>query len=372
MGKNKLAKIKISGYNLNNLLNTCIKSNIELNNVYRTSPQEMEITLSDGNLKVFRQLDLSKYDIEILTPTIKQRIKHFVIYRIGLIVGIIASIILFFFMQNRLININIYGLNNIQREDIVEKINEYGIYKFSLMNFDCENVEKYLMDNFNFSFVSVIKKGNTLIINTKEGLPDVSDKYLPITSDYNMVIRNINVYSGTSNYKNGDIVFAGDIIVEPYEIINNEKIDITPCAEIEGEIYFCASYDFKFEEEICIRSGESQVISVEYYLGKYKLFGNNYDCKYDNFEIEVEEKMITSYFLPISIKKVIAYEKINKQITNTFDIDKITEQLKNEAYAKVPNGLQVESEDVKINSTNYGNIVTIYLKSSVYLKYESK
>ena len=45
------------------------------------------------------------------------------------------------------------------------------------------------------------------------------------------------------------------------------------------------------------------------------------------------------------------------------------DNLKEKVYKKVPDNLKVESENVKISSTNYGNIVTIYLKSSVYLKY---
>lgn len=370
---NKFARLKITGYNLNNLLNTCISGNIELLNVKKISLQQMEVSISDSNLKLFKNLNLDNYEIQILLPSVKDRILHFLLYRIGLIVGIVASVAMALIMQNRLFNINIYGVENIEKEEIIQKINEYGIDRFDIMDFDCQDLEKYLMDNFDLSFVSIITRGNSLIINAKEELPDISNQYVPITAEYNMIVKDIKVYSGTSGVNIGDIVFAGDELILPYEIINGEKVEVAPCAEIYGEVYFCASYDFFGKEEVCINTGESQVIGVEYYLGKYKLFGNNYECKFQNYEIEEADNMITNYFLPIHIKKIVAYEKSNEEKVRVFEDEKedIVEKLKVEVYKKVPSHLEIESEDIKINSTNYGNIVTIYLKSSVYLKYNS-
>lgn len=370
----KWARLKINGSNTNSLINNCVKNNIELHNVYRPNNQEIEITLSDNNLKKFKNLDLEKYEVTILSASLKQKLIHFLIFRIGLIIGILASIILMFFMQNRLININIYGLNTIQEEEFIDKINEYGIRRFSLMNFDKSDLEKYLANNFDLSFVSIITKGNTLIISAKEELPDISKSYLPITADYNMVIKEINVFAGTSTKKIGDVVFAGDILVEPYEIVNNKQISITPCAEIRGEVYFSASYNFVSQEDVQVRTGKSKIIDYSMSIGKYKILGNKIDCPFANYEIEETDTLITNYLLPISIKKIIAFELTTETVTRNFEDEKddIINKIKDEAYSQVPGNLNILSEDIKINSTNYGNIVTIYLKSSVYLKYESK
>ncbi len=368
------ARLKIKGSNTNLIINNCVKNDIELQNVYRPSNQEIEITLSDNNLKKFKNLDLENYEVTTLSTSLKQKFIHFLIFRIGLIIGVVASIILMFFMQNRLININIYGLNTIQREEFIDKINEYGIKRFSLMNFDKSDLEKYLADNFDLSFVSIITKGNTLIISAKEKLPDINKSYVPITAEYNMIIKEINVFAGTSTKKIGDVVFAGDILVEPYEYISNEKISITPCAEIRGEVYFSASYNFVAEEEVQVRTGNSKIINFCMNIGKYKLLENKTDCPFENYEVEEIDKLITNYFVPIHVRKTIAYEVTTETVTKNFEDEKdnIINKIKDEAYSQVPSNLNVISEDIKINSTNYGNIVTIYLKSSVYLKYESK
>ena len=114
------ARLKIKGSNTNLIINNCVKNDIELQNVYRPSNQEIEITLSDNNLKKFKNLDLKNYEVTTLSTSLKQKFIHFLIFRIGLIIGVVASIILMFFMQNRLININIYGLNTIQREEFID------------------------------------------------------------------------------------------------------------------------------------------------------------------------------------------------------------------------------------------------------------
>lgn len=368
-----LARLKITGTNTNSIINYCVANNIQIKDIYKENSKEIELSISDKDLQKLLKLDLANYEVSYLSSTIRQKFVHFLVYRIGLIVGILLSIIFMFFMQNRLININIYGLNNIDNNEVIEKINEYGIKRFSLMNFNKTDLEKYLAENFNLSFVSIMTNGNTLIISAKEELPDITKSYEPITAEYNMVITQINVYSGTSTKKVGDVVFAGDILVEPYEIINDNKIEIAPCAEIKADVFYSDSYNYVENEEMKVRTGNSQIVSIEMNLGKYKILNNNYECKFENYEIINCDNLITQYFLPIHINKIIAYETKMQTITHNFEEEKdaIIENLKKSVYSKVPSNIKIKSEDIKINSTNYGNIITIYLKSSVYLKYNS-
>jgi len=96
------------------------------------------------------------------------------------------------------------------------------------------------------------------------------------------------------------------------------------------------------------------------------------DNPYSSYEIVKLEKNISSYFLPINISQTIAFETKEVTKTHNFDDEKenIIENLRKEVYSKVPENFIVDKEDIQISSTNYGNIVTIYLKSSVYLKYK--
>ena len=242
------ARINVKGLNLTNLINSCVNDDITLLNLDKCNSREIEFSLSDKDLKKFRKINTSNLEVNFVSSSLKNKFIHFLIYRMGLIIGVVASFIFMFFMQNRLININIYGNTNLNQGEIVERIYDFGIKKFSKMNFSKQDLENYLTQSLNLSFVSVITKGNTLIINVKEELPDISESYLPITAEYNMIIKDIKVFSGTSTKKVGDIVYAGDVLVEPYEILSGDKLEVTPCAEIKGDVFFSENYEFYNEE----------------------------------------------------------------------------------------------------------------------------
>lgn len=372
MKNNNQTVIKCTGYNLSKFINSCVSSDIALNNTSRHDVKTLEFSLDDKNLKKFKKLNFNDYDIKIEKVGGFNKLINTLIYRSGLILGLIFSIIAFFFINNRLLNIEINGLINYNEEDIVTEINNYGLGYFDNLNINIKDLENHLTNSFDFSFVSIITKGSSLIINVKEEISDITENYLPITADYNMVITSINVYAGYSDKKVGDIVYKGDTIVYPYEIINNEKISIIPMVEIFGDIYFSSRYSFKSEEDITIRTGNKKIISSSFYLGKNKLFESEKENVFENYEIEEVEELISYYFLPIKIKKTIAYELSTEKKINNFyeEKDGIIENLRKDVYSKVPENFTVDEEKIEISSVNNGNIITIYLKSSVYLKYK--
>ncbi len=369
--QNNLTRISCKGLNLTTLINTCTNNNIYIENLDRLDGQTIEFSVTDKDLKKLKLLDLKNYDIKIIKNGGKKKLLNLIYMRMGLIIGMFLSIILLLLLNNRLFNVKIFGLEKKSEVEIIKAIEDYGIKKFDIMNFSTVELENYLSDKFNFSFVSLIKKGNTLIINVKEELPQITENYNPIIAEYNMILTKINVFAGTTNKKIGDIVYKGDVLVEPYEIISDEKFEVEACAEIEGDIFFSENYVFKSEEEVLVRTGKSKVINSSFSLGKIKLWDKSYKNNFKNFEIVPQNTLVSNYFLPLQINKSIAYELEVKKITKDFEKEKdeIIENLKVKAYSKVPSHLTVESEEVVINSTNYGNIVTIYLKSSVYLKY---
>lgn len=360
------------GTNISKLLNRCLELDITLQNAIRKDAKTLEFSIDDSNLKKFNTLDLKGYDVKVKNIGGKQRFKNLLITRCGLLIGLIISLIAIFFINNRMLNIQISGLSKYNEDEVINEINEFGLGYFSKMDINTAELESHLTNKFTFSFVSIITKGNTLIVNVKEEISDVTEKYLPITADYNMVITSINVYAGYSKIKVGDVIYKGDTIVYPYEIINEEKVSVVPMAEINGDVFFSSRHTFRKEETRVERTGNSTILNSSIYLGKNKIFEVSKDNPFSSFEVEEVEDLVSYYFLPIKIKKTIIYETTEAKVSNNFDEmkDKIIEDLKKDVYNKVPENLKVDSEEIQISSTNYGNIVTIYLKSSVYLNYK--
>jgi len=370
--RNNLTTIECTGYNITKFINICLEKEVALENAIRKDSKTLIFSLNDNNLKKFNKLDIPGYTFKEIAAGGVKSLKNKLIYRCGLIIGLILSVISFIFINNRLFNIEISGLYKYKKEEVVLEINNFGINYFSKLNLDTKKLEEHLTNKFDFSFVSVITKGSSLIINVKEEISDISNKYIPITAEENMVIKKINVYAGFSNLKEGDIVYKGDTLIYPYEVVNNEQIPIMPMGEILGDIFFSSRYIFRNEEIKRVRSGNREVIEEDIYLGKNSLYQNRKDTSFQNYECEEESTQVSYYFLPIKIVKKVAYEIIEEKVQHNFEEEKenIISTLKEDVYKKVPKDLPVEDEEIVISSTNYGNIVTIYLKSSVYLNYK--
>lgn len=371
MKKTNNTIVKCTGNNLTKFLNLCIKEKITLNSLMRIDSKNIRFSISDKDLKILKTLDTYGYTLEIEKDGGIKKFKHFIVWNMGVFIGAILSIVLLFFVNNRLFNIQITGLLNYSKDDIIKEINVFGLDYFDKLDKNNEALENHLLNKFDFSLVSIISKGNTLIVKIKEEIPDISSKYIPITADYDMIITDINVYAGTSSKRVGDICYKGDVLVYPYEIINDEKIDVVPIAEFKGDVYFSSRYNFKNKEIKSFRTGEKTIIKNSMLLGNKLLFEETNDIPYDKYEIEEVYEEISYYFLPLKIKKIIAYELDEKEISYNFDEEKekIISNLKKDTYDLVPKDMEISNEEIEISSTNYGNIVTIYLKSSVYLKY---
>ena len=366
-----LNKVKITGASSINYVNRCISNNINLKNINRTSSGEIEFEVSDKDYKNLSKVDNTGCQISLIRQGGKKRVFQFLIYRIGFIIGMAVSLILFMLVDNRLLQIHITGLISTNREEVVKYLDKIGVTKFSYMNYDKKAIEDSLAEEFNFSLVSIITKGNSIIISVKEELPSIEDSYIPITADYNMVIKSITVFAGTCKVKKGDIVYKGDVLVEPYVKSGDSIVYVSPCAEIVADVFFSNSYLFKNSEEKFVGTGKKEIIKAQINLGKYVIDEQSQNTEFSEFEIEHMETKLSSLFLPININKIYAYELEKTIITRDFVAEKdgIILSQKEKLYLTIPANILVESEDVDIIEISDGYIINVYLSSVVNLRY---
>lgn len=372
ISNNNLTKVKWNGLNFSNFISLCTTNNITLHSIKRLEGGSVEFELTDKDLKILQRLDISKYNLEIVKWGGLKNILNTLIYRVGLIIGLAVSIIAMCVLNNRLFRIHVYGLTSISEQEVVDKVKDFGVGMLSSLDFDKDELENYLSSQFDFSLVSIITKGNSLIISVKEEISSLEDSYIPITADYNMVIKSINVYSGTAKVKAGDVVYIGDTLVEPYVEKGDSKVYVTPCAEITATAYFSASYNFQTSKEELIRTGEKKIVSSSVSLGKYNIISQSTNNPYEQYELEVVESNISQYFLPIIIKKTYAYEVKMSVVERNFESEKdsLITSVKKEAYNKVPSTLTVNNEDIVITDTLSGHIINVYLTCDISLRYE--
>lgn len=358
--------------NIVSFINFCEINNVMLSNISRTSSNEIIFELSDKDNQKFKKLDVKKYNIELLKFGGWKNFSYSLIYRIGIVIGLIFALVCSFFLNNRLLQIHIYGLENTTREDVIGELKNIGIDTLSEMSFNTDEIEAQLSEKFNFSLVSIITKGNSVVINIKESLPSLENSYAPIIADYNMVIESISCYSGTCLVKVGDIVYKGDTLVEPFVVKGEDKVYVTPCADITAIVYWSDNYVFKNIEDVYVRTGEQELLKNTIFLGGFKILASEKNNPYSNFEIVENNANVSQYFLPIKINKTIAYELELTQVEHDFkkEKDSILEKLKAQVYASVAEGVKVDSEDITITPIDEGYVINLTLTSKLNLSYK--
>lgn len=364
-----LYRIRCTGPNLPLLISRMVSKDIKLHNVIRNDGN-IEFSLSSKDYNLLKDIVIDDYDIEVIKVGGIKSFNKLFLSKLGLVIGLIISIVCYIFLSNRIFYIDISGLSDIKREDVLEELNSIGIDRMSIIPSDLKVVEDHLLQKFDFSLVSVVNRGNAIIINVKEEIAKLEEEPIGIEAEYDMIIKSIDVFSGTSNVKSGDIVRAGQTIVYPYILKSDKQIMVEPKAKIVASRYISKSYTFNSEEEVECKSGKYTVINSQYSLGKLKFFKSSRDIPYQNYELEETNEVISHYFLPLKISKVKCFEVIKRTIKRNFleEREKIVEGLRSECYEKKGDN-EIVNEGNNIIEMPFGYIINYHIEIEEYLEY---
>ena len=361
-------QIVYKGNKGNNLIAYLNKSNTPIFDINK-SANEMIFYIYNSDINKIKKLNLDNYNLTINSENIKPT-KNKVYKCISVLISIVIVIMSIYLCQNRLFFIKISGTENLNNNDIISALDDVGIKKTSYMNFDCKDIENYLYDTFDVSLVSVIKRGNCLIINIKEEIKDSRDEYLPIVAPCDMIISSIDVYAGTSNVITNSIVYAGDEIVCPYYYINGAKCYIKPSAKIIAKTFLTESYNFQNMKTEKMRTGNSVCIESDMFLGKHLISHYENQNTFSEYET-IESSFSFDYILPIKFKKIIAYELESAEINNDFESSKddILLSLQNSCRNKLMPCMEIYDEYENIINLENGYIISYTLCCDVVLNY---
>ncbi|MDD3862275.1 MAG: sporulation protein YqfD, partial [Clostridia bacterium] len=349
-----LIEIKISGLNQEKVFNKLLEKGIEVFALTRDSRSSAIFSVSPNNLKktitILNQNQITVKDIK------KQgliKLYSGAISRFGILIGFCLSLILLFISNNFIFSIKIYGTEKIDSKEVIEFLdkNKIGIFTNKAM-VKIENLEFLILQNFeDISLVSMIKKGTSLIINIKEKeIKEESKNFHNIISDYNGRILEMNLVSGTSLKKAGDIIRKGDLLVGGYYFDSlGNKNKIKPEADIKVEVWIenkSVHYENVVESEFT--GNEIKLRSVS--LFGLEIFGSNQENIFEKYEKHEKVKKITNLILPLKIKYITLKEIEMKHKFIPFEDvkDFLIEQSKQNALQKLSEDDIIKDEQISI------------------------
>lgn len=358
---NNSVSLYLSGYNLERCLNNICDKNIKIFSAEKFNPKNSKIEVD-----ISKENEVEKFLKEKGIEVIKKKYNGFAKFqkffssRYGILIGIFFAFCFYVVASNYVLNIKILGNESRSSQDIIAVLNENGVNIFNPLNLKTnENIEQIILDNFSeVSMVSVIKKGNTILINIKERL--VNDEYEQVGKHTSLIATNdgiitdIQLIQGTLLVKIGDIVRTGDYLVAPYVIDSSgNKISIEPKANIYADVWLSGESEHYDVKKITEKTGNQITERAVVFLNQI-VYTNKIELSFKEYEMEITERYLSKSIIPIKYKTIKYYETTTyffEQPFSEVELSKIQEA-KDLTFLRLDKDEDVKSESYIISSEN--------------------
>lgn len=337
-------RIKVEGYNLDQLINKLQNNNIVCYNIDRQQNNVMIFSIDFKMLnKVKPMLKNYTYNIDYLGIA---NFKKFILKNLAVMLVIPIALGLMAFSTYFTWDIKIYGAEHDLNIQVVQILKDNNISVGKRLPNNTDKIEKLLLEQMpTVAQVSCIKRGTTLIINISKKLVYTPESYQPIKAKYNGVITNFSLISGTMAVNIGDFVSVGDILVYPFTLDKGgNQVSVNPIAEVKAKAYLTGASKLNATSTELARTGRQYTTSCMQFLNK-KLFSKKLPKPFALYEINVYNQYISSV-LPI-VKTTITYHELDYVVVN---YDLLAEQSRIEkesialAYQNLPSNSEILDE----------------------------
>lgn len=245
-------RLKISGEYCERLLNIMASNNISF---WKTKKSDgyFYVTVLRKDIKKIRLLKRNtSVHIKIIKksgfPLIYKKYKK----RYGLLLGILFFIAVINFMSTRLWMIRINGNITVTAQEMRDFFISCGISEgVAMNNIDSDIIKQKLILSFNnVAWASINKQGAVIEVNLTEFTPnEISDLPCNIVSNYDAVIKRVDVTKGSVNVKIGDTVTKKQILVSGIVNYGAGNSFVHSNGKIIGEIRFNETIKIKKIQE---------------------------------------------------------------------------------------------------------------------------
>ena len=350
-----LVRIKIIGYNLDQLLNKIYAKNIVCYNIERVESNVMYLSVGVRQFKVVKQM-LKSYEYHIKYIGIAN-FKTWFKKNVAILLVLPFALMLMAFSTKFTWNIEIYGEQELKTQ-IIDILDDNNIAVGKFLPSNVKEVEQILLKQLpNVAQVSCITRGTTLVINISKKLVYTPETYEPIRAKFNGVVTNFSLISGTMAVSAGDFVSIGDILVYPFTLDKDgNQVTVEPIAEVRATAYVVGTSKLNATSTILVRTGKQHTISSIKFLNK-NLFSKKSLKPFALYETSVYNEYISSV-LPI-VRTKITYYELDYLLVN---YDLVAEQSRVEresidlAYKNLPTNSEILDEkttSLVVNDTLY-------------------
>ncbi len=243
---------KITGLNLDGLINSLKRRGFTLYNVRKKNNNTLYFTVSKSqDKKVFAISKELCYNIKrvrysgAFLPLVK------LVKNVGLLLGVVACVFIAYASNDFIFSFSFSGNGKAYSLEVERYLITQGIDKFSRFSkIDLSSLADNIVKSSNrFSFASCKKRGNVLEIDlalNKDQAPILTGKEKFLKADVCGVIESLTVYRGCAHKSVGDRVQVGDVIVDGNIVVKDQPLLVNVIANC----VITARFDYTYTSEL--------------------------------------------------------------------------------------------------------------------------
>ncbi len=242
---------EISGVNLDAFINRVVRSGITVINVKKWSNKRLTLSVNYVDRKILFAIAKELcYNIKRIRDFGRDTILVRLSKRVGLILGAIVFAVISITFNDLILSVDYSGSGSTLKREVQNYLENRGVSVMTrFSSLDLNRLEdEILAKNDGLSFVSCKKKGSRLIIElvlSDKGKDKLSGNCKQMIAECDGVIETLKVYRGTALLKEGDKISRGDVIVDGYVIVKEQKIEMNVLAYLS----VLCQIDFRYVSE---------------------------------------------------------------------------------------------------------------------------
>lgn len=212
-------KIKIEGFQLDKLIDKCIKNRIQLRRVTFVNDLELTLLVSSRDFKRLKKLAKSTYKITVISDGGYGYALQGLWKRKVTIVGVLLFLAFFYYQSLFIVEIQIDGYEKIDEPQLRQTLAEAGLYEGCKKDIDVNKIKIKMYEKYDeISWVGIDFTGNLAKVTVAEGAKPVKTKVedkkpCNIVADKAGYISKIIPIEGVRAVKDGAFVKKGDVLI---------------------------------------------------------------------------------------------------------------------------------------------------------------
>lgn len=368
--------ITVEGFFVERFINNCINNKIFLWSIKRINSTLITTNISVREFKKIHAISRkTKCKVSINSKKGLPIFLHRYRKRKLLLLILIPIVFCVLITSTYIWNIEITGIENIEKEEILSQLADEGIdIGKRKSNIDTKRVINNIrLKRNDISWMAIDMHGTNIIIKIVEAdeKPDIinENEYCNIVANQKGIITKITADTGTALAKVGDVVEKGDVLIGGYMEGKYTGVrNVHAKGTIEARVWYTKKLQSEFTREITEETGTIEnKYSINFNNFKINLYKSlpNFE-NYDTINETNKMKILNNFYLPIEINKTTYVEQ---KITNiTYGKEELKEILIED--------LEKQFEEEGINNLNVINkVVNFYEKENsieVEMTYEVK